>query len=183
MAIGERVCTVCSSVFYGSIRALYCSNKCKQSEYRRIERTSGYIYKLVKDGDVVYVGQSSNEKELQKRITHHKLKSSGKDFDNWYFYKVSGEKLSEVEAKEILHLSPIYNKSIPGNGKYITVKKAVKICDQFMYDLIKNNCETYILENKPALDSCYVNIESVEIFKDRLINFLMLDQDNKAKAK
>ena len=64
-------------------------------------------------------------------------------FDDWSFYEISNGNLSESEAKEILQRSPIYNKSIPGNKKYITIKKAVQLCDKFMYELIKNGSYKY----------------------------------------
>ena len=169
MAIENRVCVTCNSGFYASSGAMYCSNKCKQAEYRRVNRTSGYIYRLIKSDVVVYVGQSHSEKTMKGRIHTHSGGELKKDFDRWDFYKVTGSSLSEAEALEIITEKPIYNKSIPHNDRYMTIKKAVALSDTFLAGIISDNCKTFTLSNDENSRDYYVDMNTLKDFKDYLL--------------
>jgi len=66
------------------------------------------IYFLVKDNDIVYVGQSI---EVPSRVRGHK--STGKKFDSAYFIPVPEAALNEVERAFIAVLKPPLNGTNP----------------------------------------------------------------------
>lgn len=69
-----------------------------------------FVYFLVLQGEVVYVGQT---KQLFGRMTCHTLHMVT-DFDHLFYLPVHPSRLDEVEAHFIKELKPKYNKS-PGN--------------------------------------------------------------------
>jgi len=78
-----------------------------------ILRKSG-IYKLIKDGEVVYIGMSVN---IMDRLTTH-VYNKVIDFNSIYFYTIEGinkEGLRGIESRMIERFKPIYN--IQGTSK------------------------------------------------------------------
>ena len=72
-------------------------------------RKSG-IYFLIKDGHVVYVGQSQN---IAARLGGHGLRF--RDFDSYYFTHCDPEELNKMESAYIKKLSPKWNKKRPSD--------------------------------------------------------------------
>jgi hypothetical protein len=66
-----------------------------------------YVYFLLKDSEVVYVGQSSAP--WPTRILQH-IKEETKSFDDVWYLEVDRRSLSEVEQSYIRKFSPIYNR-------------------------------------------------------------------------
>jgi len=62
------------------------------------------IYFLLKDSQIVYIGQTTNG---LTRVLAHK----DKDYDSYSFFPTSKENLNYLESINILHYKPIYNKS------------------------------------------------------------------------
>ena len=61
------------------------------------------VYFLIRDGEIVYVGQS---RQLPKRIESHR---SDKKFDRVLFVRVSQSVIDQVERRLIIELAPEYN--------------------------------------------------------------------------
>lgn len=64
------------------------------------------VYFLVKDGRVVYVGQSTN---IHMRLAKH---LATKDFDSFHFVECDASILDEVEAAYIVSLDPPLNRVV-----------------------------------------------------------------------
>lgn len=77
------------------------------------------VYHLKSKGQVVYVGQTRN---IKNRIAHH-LYSSDKEFDDVDFFEVDESLLNDVEAREIVHFNPRYNKILPSSSIYTQEKE------------------------------------------------------------
>ena len=87
--------------------------KKKLSEY--------YVYVLVNNGSVVYVGQTSN---IETRLLAHE---KTKEFDSYFSIECDRKYLSAFEAELIVKLNPILNSTLPSQVKYITKSGASKI--------------------------------------------------------
>lgn len=80
------------------------------------------IYFLIKNGEIVYVGQSS---DIYRRISEHRLgvpkrKGPPKDFDEWDYYEIEDEdKRDVVEYFLINLLKPRLNIDYFARGKAI----------------------------------------------------------------
>ena len=77
-----------------------------------------FVYFLLKDDKVVYVGKTING---LFRIREH---SVDKEFDSFCMLKVDKNKLLDIEADNIFKYKPIYNRTI-GQGYYFDRKKKV----------------------------------------------------------
>ena len=75
------------------------------------------IYYLIKNGEVVYVGQATN---VFTRIGIHIAKGE-KFFDSFDYDRVSVEFLDERELMAIIEYNPRYNKALPKNNSYFTL--------------------------------------------------------------
>ena len=187
MPIKKTNCIVCDREFMGTSSALYCSAKCRQSNYRGKKSRIGYIYKLINSGVVVYVGQSTTKDTLIARIYSHSVGSSGKVFDSHEYYKVDGEVLNEVEAMEIIKHNPKYNKVLPRNYTYKSLKAAAISFSDVVDNIIISVCETYVLGDKNGRHTKYVKDSDMELLKekvDEIINqqkiiIMPLDKYNK----
>lgn len=157
------ICVVCGEEFNGSSNAMYCSNKCKQASYRAAKALGGFIYTLKNNGRVVYVGQSITKKALEDRLTSHSCGRESKVFDSHEYYKVDGCNLNEAEAAEIIKHTPKYNKRLPNNNTYITVKQfSVGLSDLFE-EFIISQCETHTLTGELGVKKAYLEAsKSVE---------------------
>lgn len=115
------------------------------------------IYFLIKNGEVVYVGQTKNG--LYRPFSHY-----DKDFDKVYVLSCKEEGLDIVEDYYILKYQPIYNKKITDgytlitsrnklrrtlNDRYLTIKDIKRV--------VKNNNLTYIKYGK----NLYLNNETI----------------------
>ena len=80
---------------------------------------SSYIYFLLKNDEVVYVGQTIVSPEV--RINQH-IKE--KDFDSYSSFLLpvgmSFNEINKIEAENIIRFEPFYNSSFPGNCGYAT---------------------------------------------------------------
>jgi len=171
MAIKIVYCEVCGSKFSGSSNAMYCSNKCKQSMYRALKSSSGFIYKLKRDGVVVYVGQSKTEEGVKYRVSSHASCKPIKIFDDFECYPVEGVNLNEIETEEIIRLNPEYNKRLPSNKSYITVKQCSMAISVFMEGVISDCSITYkIGDGSPGENNEYIKISDIDGLKKRLSN-------------
>lgn len=79
------------------------------------------IYHLKQGDKVVYVGQTKN---IKSRIAKH-FYSNDKEFDGIEFFDCDEEILNDVEAREIVHFNPIYNKSLPSSSIYMKEDEAI----------------------------------------------------------
>tara|TARA_R110000787_G_scaffold148686_3_gene262574 strand:+ start:63 stop:629 length:567 start_codon:yes stop_codon:yes gene_type:complete len=164
MAIGIVVCTVCNGEFNGSSNSMYCSNKCKQASYRHAKSLGGFIYKLMDGKEVVYVGQSINMECLEGRVLAHSCGGESKKFDSYSFYRVVGSNLNETEAKEIITHEPKYNKRLPKNKTYITVKQlSVGLVDVFE-EFIISQCATATITGDLGVKKHYLEESRSEEF-------------------
>jgi hypothetical protein len=76
------------------------------SNAKHIPFNQYYIYALIKDQEIVYIGQSSN---VMSRLGSH-IQEKRKDFDSYAIVcKVSQNEVDEVERKYIDDLKPKYN--------------------------------------------------------------------------
>ena len=76
-----------------------------------VESVTG-IYFLVKDGKIVYVGQSTN---IFARVGTHK---TDKDFDKAIYFECPSTELDDLEYELINILQPEYNKTGRHQGEY-----------------------------------------------------------------
>lgn len=70
------------------------------------------IYFLLDDGEVVYVGKTTN---VYGRIVQHLV---DKKFDRYYFHPCKPYEVDELEVKYILAYEPKYNNNLPHNIRY-----------------------------------------------------------------
>ena len=73
-----------------------------------------FIYFLIKDDIIVYVGQTAKG---MSRIQAHE---GNKDFNAYTIINCDKDELDELENHYILKFNPIYNKMINTNDKYIS---------------------------------------------------------------
>ena len=172
MAIRLTNCVVCDAEFAGSLNALYCSGKCKQARHRAKMPKSGYIYRLKNKGEVVYVGQTREEEGIENRVRHHRHSSPKKIFDEYDFYKVEGEVLNEAESKEIISFNPMYNKVLPRNTGYKSLKVAAKSLLPVMEELITSLCDTYPLGDEDGKHLSYIKSCDLETLKESILTKL-----------
>ena len=78
-----------------------------KNKFKKEEVCGSMIYFLLKNNNVVYVGQS---KEGMNRIYFHKF--SKKDFDNFCFINCNIKELDELENYYIMKYKPKYNKAL-----------------------------------------------------------------------
>jgi len=72
------------------------------------------IYRLVKNNEVIYVGQSKN---LKSRACSHRGNEA--DFDYVYFFDVDPFDANNIEAENIVNHNPKFNTNLPKNDSYI----------------------------------------------------------------
>lgn len=76
------------------------------------------IYFLIKDGSIVYVGQST--RGISRVFQHGK-----KDFDRYYYFDCDTKQLSECEAMYIAKFKPLHNKRLPTNSLWASKKETI----------------------------------------------------------
>jgi len=86
------------------------------------------VYFLLRDEEVVYVGQSSNV--AQRIAAGH----PEKEFDDAVCLLVPQEQLLEVEAAFISALNPLYNRTALPKGSYKNAQ-TLRILDQYGWDI------------------------------------------------
>lgn len=92
--------------FYGYLTYLFKRRKQKD---RKNMRTGFFIYKYVKDGQIIYLGKT--KRPLNQRINEHKHKKDLPDgCDIYYFECVSESDMNIAELFLIDKYKPIYNK-------------------------------------------------------------------------
>lgn len=86
------------------------------------------VYFLIKDDEVVYIGQSTN---VQSRIsTGHK----DKEYDEAFMLLIPEEYLQEVETAFIAALNPIYNRTSLPKGRQKNAR-VLQILDIFGWEI------------------------------------------------
>lgn len=80
-----------------------------------------FIYHLILDGKIVYVGRTTN---LKSRLAAHH--AFGKKFDSARFYHVPADNAGNAEASDIMTIKPPLNKSIPKNDLFISLSSFKK---------------------------------------------------------
>lgn len=78
--------------------------------------SGSYVYFLILEGMVVYVGQTITPPI--KRIASHI--GTTKKFDSYSFFEVGSMDLSKIESMLISKYKPIYNKTLPKTDATIT---------------------------------------------------------------
>lgn len=128
-----------------------------------------FIYFLVKDNEVVYVGQT---RYGMNRPYQHRY---DKEFDDIYIIKCDEDELDELEDKYIRKYTPIYNKSLNNKASYSLskVRNLIKeIYPNFNLTKLKHiikklNINTYIFDNTIFIQSKdYDNI--LKYYKENL---------------
>lgn len=92
------------------------------------------IYHLLRDKEVVYVGQSTN---LRVRICDH-VWSDEKEFDDVEFFPMPASELNDAEASEIVKYDPIYNKILSSNSLCVCEKNITEDVSKMIVDLISD---------------------------------------------
>ena len=83
---------------------------------QRVRHVFPGIYFLIRDGEIVYVGQSTCN--ILAHITHH---LRDKDFDSFTVIHMTGDvDLNAVEAAYVYALRPEYNKSMPPGSPHVS---------------------------------------------------------------
>jgi len=91
-----------------------------------IDNKGRYIYYLILDGTVVYIGQTTN---VTQRIFTHKS-DKGKIYDSFKLLSVSSDMgLSESEFIEIVKHKPVLNKSLPNLSFAVYEQRVKQISD------------------------------------------------------
>ena len=80
-----------------------------------------YIYFLIKDNEIVYVGQTSN---LWQRMSAH---NKDKEFNYIYFEKIDKLDANYIENYYIIKFLPKYNKKLNANEYCLTFKELRKL--------------------------------------------------------
>lgn len=97
------------------------------------ERGYTFIYRLLKDDCVIYVGQTKN---IKSRVYQHNR--DGKDFSLIQFYPCEMASSTKQERDEILRFNPKFNKDLPKTDKYITLGQARSIMSKGIASSISN---------------------------------------------
>ncbi len=90
---------------------------------RPIKRNNYYIYALIKDRKIVYIGQTSS---LVSRLGTHI--TSKKNFDSWSIVEdlgeyISTEEICKIELKYIYTFKPKYNSQSKSSNFYRNKRK------------------------------------------------------------
>lgn len=136
----------------------------------------GKVYFLLKNNEVIYVGQS---KSLKARLASH----GDKGFDDVSFICAPDHALNDVEAFYIVKFNPELNRSIPSSNVYTMKSKVresmIEILDDTVAKLI-DECEvvyqTKAARNPKYKQKQYINRsdgdEILSKFKKAMVEFL-----------
>ncbi len=94
MAIREVKCRQCGNLFIGTSRAVFCSNKCKQKNFRD-DGSTGFIYAIHVDGNTK-VGTSREPKKRVSRLS----KTFGVDNPKYF---ISEKCISPYKVEKAIH--------------------------------------------------------------------------------
>lgn len=98
---------------------------------QKINKIRNCIYFLIKNDQIVYVGQCGNG---LARISDH-LCDDSKEFDCYTTIQCDKEEISELEAEYIVKFNPELNKMLPQNKKYKLLSRIMEElfidCDLF----------------------------------------------------
>ena len=120
---------------------------------KKIDEKICCIYFLIKNSEIVYIGQSTNG---ISRIQQH----TDKDFDSYFILETSKEHLNDLESHYIVKFNPVYNKRV----SYIPTGliNKYKIFKEFKI----NGSVFKIIESFYGLNPIYENYYSIkEIYK------------------
>lgn len=92
-----------------------------------------YIYFLIHNEEVIYVGQTT---QLMTRIAYH---TTCKTFDSINYFKVEEEDANLIEAIMIVKFDPPLNNAMPGQELYVSYEQLKK-----MYGLSKKQIQKLI---------------------------------------
>jgi excinuclease UvrABC nuclease subunit len=128
------------------------------------------IYFLIKNKEIVYIGQTTKGIE---RIKTHTSNSKNKDFDSFYYTCCKEKDLLKLESAYITKYTPKYNRMIPMNLEYKTLNnikarfnmtawEVKKIIKKYNLEIIEHNVNKNYINAK----SKYINMNE---FKQCLI--------------
>lgn len=121
-------------------KSIILNNKISSNDLKKIG-----IYFLIRNNDIVYIGQT---KKGIERITKH---FKNKDFDSYYFYSCDLKHLDILEALNIMFYKPKYNKSLNDNF--------------FTFNSIKNILKKYFFITATIKKiKFFINISKIKIF-------------------
>lgn len=118
-----------------------------------------YIYGLLKENRVVYVGQSKN---VKARLRKHR--NSDKIFDNHIILDESENKNNELENYYIIKHGPMYNKAT--NKKWATIS-----AKDYFEKFIKCGCEIH------QFYECIIHLGVKPIYSDMYSVYELFDVD------
>lgn len=125
-----------------------------------------YIYNLISDGIVCYVGQS---KHLKNRVYQHKV--NGIDFNEVSYRDVFPETANNHEALDIVKYQAKHNKSLPKTDIYMTIPSAkIIVADCFSGLSERDHCVFTGTQSKKQIS--YIESELVEKVVDILMCIL-----------
>lgn len=115
------------------------------------------IYFLMKENEIVYVGQSKNG---MKRIHAHLYDV---EFDSYHYINCTLDQLNDLEAHYIIKFNPLCNNSLPPNNMVKSLKQ-LKLIYNIGTIFIKKLCKKY------KIPSLYNNdYYSIEVFEQALL--------------
>lgn len=138
-------------------REIVCDTKLTQ-----VTRVNG-IYFLIKDGVVVYVGQSNN---ILTRVSTH----STFEFDSFNYFEVSSKKrLDNLEAYFIAKFKPAYNQVMQRNTvgltnqhKMTSIKIPKKVTEKLVKEYGKDFCGSDSDEERTDVDYDETHVKTTE---------------------
>jgi hypothetical protein len=108
------------------------------------------VYRLYRDGDVIYVGQSTC---LPDRLTTHLV-----DFDEFDFCPCEEGEMSNLEAFFIVRHQAQLNRTLPANDLYDSKSNAEKVLNRYFRNMIA----AYISKAEPVFNCNTESKTSVE---------------------
>ena len=106
----------------------------------------GIIYFLIKNDEIVYVGQTKSGARRMIQHYHDKGRGNEREFDHVSFIECPVEKLNETEVQYIIKFNPIYNGStLPSNKRYKSktyIKKKYRINGNILNKILAANKAT-----------------------------------------
>lgn len=116
--------------------------KFEEKNFRKLEKVSDiFVYLLIKNGEVIYVGQTQNG-----IISPYKHKYN-KDFDDIYLIECKENELDYLQDKYIKKYCPIYNRDLNKKVNYSLTRIRTKIKEIYPeFDLRKVKKIVSILE-------------------------------------
>ena len=126
-----------------------------------VEKEKPCVYFLIKNNEIVYVGQTV---KLHNRLQQHKL---DKDFDSYFFLECKKEELLALERKYIFEFLPVLNGKLPVYLKNFFTKSEVTTIknEEYRKILEENNIPFEIFGRQTQVENKYFE-KTKSIFKE-----------------